>query len=175
MSWGGSGRRRRARPNHRLLRIHRSYTVEEAARTLGVHRNTIRRWLADGLAAIDDRRPILIHGLALSQFLQARHRRARTPCAPGQLYCVRCRAARYPAAGMVDYVPFNTLAGNLRGICPECETLMHRRVSRAGIEGFVENLKLAFPQAQTRIGDSASPTVNSDSSEAERSDADVQP
>ena len=28
----------------RRVKVHRSYTVEEAARTLGIHKNTVRRW-----------------------------------------------------------------------------------------------------------------------------------
>ena len=32
-------------PNPRLIKIHRSYTVEEIAAVLGVHRNTVRQWI----------------------------------------------------------------------------------------------------------------------------------
>ena len=49
-------------PNHRLLKIHRSYTVEEVASVLDVHRNSVRNWLRSGLDAIDQRRPTLILG-----------------------------------------------------------------------------------------------------------------
>ena len=59
-------------PNPRLVKIHRSYTVEEVARILGKHKNTVRAWIKQGLRPIDGRRPMLIHGLELVSFLQNR-------------------------------------------------------------------------------------------------------
>ena len=56
------------RPNQRLVKIHRSYTVEEIAR-LNVHKNTIRGWIRGGLPTIDARRPTLITGSDLRRFL----------------------------------------------------------------------------------------------------------
>jgi len=49
-------------PNPRLVTSHRNYSVEDIARLFGVHKNTVRDWLKLGLAAIDDRRPMLILG-----------------------------------------------------------------------------------------------------------------
>ena len=59
-------------PNHRRVKIHRNYTVDEAARILDVHKNTVRQWLKNGLPAIDDRRPLLILGSELSAYLKKR-------------------------------------------------------------------------------------------------------
>jgi transposase len=41
-------------PNYRLVKIHRSYAVEEIAKLFGIHKNTVRCWVKDGLATIDD-------------------------------------------------------------------------------------------------------------------------
>jgi excisionase family DNA binding protein len=50
------GRNKRTRnPNRRSIKIHRNYTVEEAARTTGCAKGTIRRWIKSGaLPAITD-------------------------------------------------------------------------------------------------------------------------
>src|SRR6516162_8070923 len=40
--------RRVRRFNPRRVKIHRTYTVEEAARLFGVHKNTVRTWLKTG-------------------------------------------------------------------------------------------------------------------------------
>ena len=48
------------RPDRRRVKLLRSYTIEEVARTLEVHRNTVRHWIKAGLRVIDDKRPILI-------------------------------------------------------------------------------------------------------------------
>ena len=82
------------RPNHRLAKIHRNYTVEEVAKLLGVHRNTVRHWLKQGLPTNDRKRPTLILGRDLGVFLQARRSKNKRRCQPGEIYCVRCRAPR---------------------------------------------------------------------------------
>ena len=148
------------RPNPRLVKIHRSYTVPEIERLLGKHENTIRSWLKHGLPAINRQRPVLVHGQALVDFLRTRRLKARRRCRAGEFYCVRCRAPRMPAGDMADYIPLSSVSGNLRGICPVCETLIHRRVSLAKIGQATGNLEVMFPHPRPHIGGSGSPSVN---------------
>jgi hypothetical protein len=165
---------RRARPNPRRVKKLNTYTVEEAARTLGLHRNTIREWVKRGLPTIDCRRPTLILGRSLADFIETRRARNRQPCGPGEFYCMRCRAPRRPAERMADYLPLTATVGNLRGMCPECEALIHRRVSRAKLDALRGLLDIAFPQGQQHIRESLPPSVNCDSQTAGESDADAQ-
>jgi excisionase family DNA binding protein len=62
----------------------RTYTIDEAARTLEVHRNTVRHWIKAGLRVIDDKRPILILGSDLAEYLLRRREARRQPCQAGQ-------------------------------------------------------------------------------------------
>jgi hypothetical protein len=149
-------------PNHRLVKIHRSYTVEEIAVLFGMHKNSVRHWVKDGLAAIDDKRPMLILGSVLAAFLQARRIKNKQTCKPGELYCVRCRAPRLPAGGMADYSPVTEKFGNLVAICPDCNTLMNRRVSVARIGEFQGKMDIRFPEAVQHIIERTNPSVNSD-------------
>lgn len=142
------------RPNPRLAKIHRNYTVEEAAAALRVHKNTVRQWVKSGLPIIDDKRPTIILGLALQNFLQDRRKKAKQAWGPGEIYCVKCRRPKRPAFNAVDYLALSGTSGNLRGICPDCETLIHRRVSLARLETVVASLDVAFPEALRRIGES---------------------
>jgi len=41
---------------------YRNYTVEEIAKLFGVHRNTVRQWVKQGLPTSDRKRPMLILG-----------------------------------------------------------------------------------------------------------------
>jgi len=132
------------RLNPRRVKIHRSYTVEEAATVLGVHKNTVRNWLASGLQSIDQRRPLLILGRALSTFLHARRSARRQRCGPAQFYCVRCRAPREPVGRAADYVPISSTSGNLRGRCDYCGMLIWRRVSLTRLELLVTHLAVSF-------------------------------
>ena len=36
-------------PNHRQVKIHHNYTVEEIASLFGIHKNTVREWIKAGL------------------------------------------------------------------------------------------------------------------------------
>ena len=151
-------------PNPRLVKIHRSYTVEEVARILRKHKNTVRSWIKHGLRPIDGRRPTLIHGLELVSFLQNRRISGKQPCPPGYLYCLKCRSPKQPAAGMADYLPISDTSGNLRALCPDCGKFMHRRCSLAKLNVVGVGLDVAFPQAVSRLRESAVPSLICDSS-----------
>ena len=149
-------------PNHRLVKINRSYTVEEIAKLFGNHKNTVRHWVKEGLATIDDKRPMLILGHVLMAFLQARRVKNKRSCKPGELYCVRCRAPRSPALDMADSVPLTEKFGNLTAICPDCEAIMNRRVSLSNIGQVQGRIEISLPEAMERLSKSDHPTVNSD-------------
>ena len=152
----------RRRLNPRLAKIHRSYTVAEAAALCGVHRNTIREWIKDGLPTCDDRRPALILGRELGAFLLAKRVKNKRTCQPGEFYCMRCRDVRSAAGNMADYEPAANGAGNLVAICATCESMMCRRVSFANIDAVRGNIEVRIPQDRLQLCESISPRVNSD-------------
>lgn len=149
-------------PNPRLAKIHRNYTVEEVAVVFGVHRNTVREWVKRGLPTNDNRRPMLILGAALREFLSARRTKNKRTCQPGEMYCMRCRAPRVPAGNMADYEADTATLGNLVAICSTCDAMMYRRVSLAKLEHVRGNLEITQPQALPHINESAPPSVNSE-------------
>src|SRR5438552_453418 len=132
----------RRRALARRVKKHLSYTAEEAADVIGVHRHTVRRWIASkALPALTDRRPHLILGRDLQAFLSA-PALGRAKLKPGELYCVKCRLPKRPALGMADYMPINARIGNLRGICADCEILMYRRVALDKLDAVLGDLKI---------------------------------
>jgi len=139
---------RKRRPNHRLVKIHRNYTVEEAARLFGTHKNTVRAWVKAGLPTCDSKRPILILGRELAAYLKASRLKNKRPCEPGQMYCVRCRVPRSPAGEMADYEPVTEKFGNLKGICPECEGMIFRRASLAKLAQIRGRLDITIMEAK---------------------------
>ena len=153
---------RKRHPNHRLVKIHRSYTVEEVAKLFGIHKNTVRHWVKDGLTSIDDKCPMLILGHVLAAFLQARRVKNKQVCKPGELYCVRCRAPKLPAGGMAEYIPITEKFGRLCALCPDCESWMNRNVSINQVEAFYGKIDISFPEGFRHIRERANPSVNSD-------------
>ena len=153
---------RRSRANPRLVRGYRSYTVAEVARTFGIHKNTVCQWFEAGLARNDDQRPILILGSDLKSFLTDRRGRSKRKCAPGEMYCIRCRSPKKAAGRTADYVPITPTLGNLKEICPDCELVMNRRASRESVELIRGDLEITFRQALPQVNESQQPTLNSD-------------
>lgn len=149
-------------PNPRLAKIHRNYTVEEVASLYDHHKNTVREWIKQGLPTINEKRPMLIHGSDLAAFLQARRKKNKHKCQPGEIYCVRCRSPKKPAADMAEYQHVTETLGNLIGICPDCGSIMNRRASLAKLEGVRGQMDITLPQALRHIVESAKPSVNSD-------------
>ena len=117
------------RLNPRLAKSLLCYSIAQTADLYGVHRQTVRHWLANGLQPIDERRPILIHGNALNRFHAERRAASKTCCAIGEVFCLACRAPRVPAANIADFVPTSGNAGTLTAICPVCEQVMTQRVN----------------------------------------------
>ena len=83
---------RRVNPN--LVKRNRSYTASELAARLGVHKNTVRHWQRDGLAAIDGGRPTLFHGRGRARLSSP----SETPAGSGH-----ARPARSTASGAASH------------------------------------------------------------------------
>ena len=145
--------RRNRRPDRRRVKVLRSYTIDEVARTLEVHRNTVRHWIKAGLPVIDDKRPTLMLGSDLAEFLLRRRDARRQPCRAGQMFCLKCRKPQEPAGRMADYVASSATSGALVGICPACNGLMYRRASVARFSDVVGALDVHMTRAQARIED----------------------
>jgi ribosomal protein L32 len=151
------------RLNPQLVKLHRSYTVPELARCMGVHKNTVRQWQREGLAPLDEGRPALFQGLIVRAFLSNRRASRKRPCPPGMLYCLRCRIPRRPALGMVDYLAVTDAQGNLRAICEDCGVIMHRRIRRAELAAKMPGLDVQCTHGSLRLSGRPSPSLNSDS------------
>ena len=120
-----------SRINPRRIRLHLPYTVDQLAQTLGVHKNTVRQWIKQGLPVADGLRPVILAGADVRTFLCERRVSRKRPTGPGRFYCFRCREAVRPDGDMADLVPRNERLGVLQGLCPRCGALMHRAVAMA--------------------------------------------
>ena len=135
------------KPRWKGLSTHRSYKVEEAASALGACKETIRRWIRNGLPAIADKRPALIRGEDLIAYLTAR-RAPKSRCTPTECYCVKCRAPRLPGlrTGAI------TISANgrpfLQGACCSCGTPMIKPLRR----GQVAEIAARLAESMRRVG-----------------------
>jgi hypothetical protein len=153
--------------NPRLAKIHRSYSVEEVSRLFAIHKNTVRNWLGQGLASIDNQRPTVIRGVELRRFLTDRRARAKQTCGPGRIYCLPCRAPKVPAGRMTECVAASETSGTLQGICPDCNRMIYRRVNPLKLNAVCGDLDVTLTQAGPRIEETTKPNVNCDSTEGD--------
>ena len=154
---------RKRRASARRVKMHLNYTPEEVAAVTGAHKNTVLRWIASGqLPAMTDMRPYLVLGRDLITFL-SRPSAGSAKLAAGECYCVKCKKPQLPALNMADFRPVNERWGNLRGICPTCETIMHRRVSCARLEEIRGPLEVRFSEAQPNLTPCLHPSTIVDS------------
>lgn len=147
-------------PNHRHVKVHRNYSVEDIADLFGTHKNTVRNWQKNGLATIDDRKPMLFYGQTLATFLQAKRVKNKRPCKVGEIYCIRCRAPKKPAGDMAEYQPVTATVGNLVAICPDCELMMNRRISISKLEQFRSQMDITMPLVLRHIVESNQPATS---------------
>ncbi|MGZ3834454.1 MAG: helix-turn-helix domain-containing protein [Mucilaginibacter sp.] len=150
------------RPNPNLVKIHRNYTVEEVANLFAVHKNTVRSWVKNGLATNDEKRPMLILGSDLKDYLKAKRKSKKRKCLPFEIYCVRCRMPQLPAENMADYEPTNGSRGRLIGLCPSCGGIINKYFAIAQLEQIQGKLDITLPKALKHINESAYPLLNSD-------------
>lgn len=136
--------------------------MEEIATLFQKHRNTVRNWLGQGLNTIDERRPLLVHGAVLIDFLKTRRNKNKRPCAPGEIYCLRCRLPQIPEGAWVIYKALTSDRGNLIGICPTCGCRLFRRVSEVTLAASLGHLELRFTEAEEHIDKSSLPSLNCD-------------
>jgi hypothetical protein len=137
--------------------------VEEMARLFKVHKNTIRSWFKLGLEAIDGQRPTVARGAEIRRYLAERRIRAKRACGPGRIYCLPCRAPKVPAGKMAECVATCDTAGTLRGICPDCNRMIYRRVNPQKIAAVCGDLDVTFTQGGLRLKETTKPNVNCDS------------
>lgn len=137
--------------NAQKIRINRSYSVPELALLCGVHKNTIRNWLRDGLPTIDRQRPALIQGKAVKDYLNAKRNRRKRTCPPGTIYCFRCKDPRRPADRQATLILDRSGTGNLSACCEDCRTRMFRRCRLDTLRAVMPGIDIQIQHAQPRL------------------------
>ena len=113
-----------------------SYSMFDIAELFGIHKATVRNWLKIGLRRIDDRRPFLVNGADLKEFLKNRQRRKKQRCQPEEFYCFRCRSPKRSKENMVILKVLNQKIGRLSGLCIECGSKTNKMISLKEISKF---------------------------------------
>jgi hypothetical protein len=101
----------------------------------------------------------MVRGADLLEYLTARVR-PKTRCPPGHCYCVKCRTPHPPAGAMAEFVILTATSGNLRGLCPACGTMMHRRMAMTQLEAIQTKMDVTIVQGVRPLKDSSASSQN---------------
>lgn len=138
--------------SYQRIKRHRDYTVAEAAEITGAHSQTVIRWIRrDGLPALTERRPWLISGQDLKEFLGARAASVRRQMDPHQFFCLKCKCPREAALKIADYTQTSATSGMMTALCAACDTLVYKTISRSDLETIRTKIEVAIKQAATRL------------------------
>lgn len=110
--------------NSRKICSHRSYAIKELSDALAINEKTCFRWIEQGLKTIPGcKKPVLIKGADLKEFLHNRKLKRKIPLNRNQFLCMTCKAARYAKRGSIRVV------GNKKtGLCRVCNGKMSQTV-----------------------------------------------
>ena len=138
------------RPKWHHIKVHRSYTVEEAARKLGISECTLRRWINNGeLPCLNEQKPALILGVSILAFGRNRTK-SKIKCEQYEFYCFKCRGPRTAAGSIADFVQRSPKSGNLKAICG-CGTIMNKNMSLATLQTLRAILDITICQAPEHL------------------------
>ena len=115
-----------------------TYEVGEAAKALGKSPATIRNWIEDGLPILSGKKPLLISGAAIRDYLRAKYRAAKSPLSPDELFCLSCRAGRKPLGMLVEAMPNTPKTTRLKGLCECCGATSTRIISNTEAHAFAQ-------------------------------------
>lgn len=126
------------RANPLAVKASLTYEVGEAAAVLGKSPATIRNWIKDGLPVMSSKKPNLILGAQIRDYLRAKYKATKSPLAPDELNCFSCRAGRKPSGMTVTAVPNNTKTINLMGQCSHCGGKAGRLIAISKTDAFAQ-------------------------------------
>jgi len=113
--------------NPNLIKERHSYSFAEIAETLNVHARTVQSWHKQGLKVLDEaRKPYLVYGGDLKQFIKSKHQKQKHPLKTGEFYCPKCQTARESLPENITFEVTQKKLGKtsrqafIRGICEVC-------------------------------------------------------
>ncbi|WP_427451998.1 hypothetical protein [Litorimonas sp. WD9-15] len=115
--------------DYQRVRSHRPYTIVTLAELLEVNPATIRRWInLHGLdvAITNTRRPIILNGAKIKDWMKARQVAKRKPCGPNEMYCVRCKVPRQIKGDTFHIIQRNASKLTVKGDCKTCGLTLQR-------------------------------------------------
>jgi len=114
--------------NPNLIKETLSYSTQEIADLLSIHKRTVQEWHKEGLPRIDSRKPFLVLGSNLKEFIRSRQNKRKQKCRINEFYCMKCKEPRQSRNNLVDIRFLSASRLLVIGLCVQC----HTRINKIG-------------------------------------------
>jgi len=138
-----------------------NYCVKDIAERFCVHKRTVQTWLKEGLPAIKDKKPYLVLGYELKEFIKNRQQKRKVPCKVDELYCCKCKAPRKSLNNTVDIKILNEKKLLIKGVCPVCNIKTNKILSIKSISEIQTTFTVQTIHNKNLLG-SYPPILNTD-------------
>jgi hypothetical protein len=113
---------------HKRIKYWYAYSIDDICALyaeFGLHAQTVRKWIKDGLKTTDKGKPSLIYGYFLIEFLKKQNSKNKCKTAFDEMFCLACQDARsvFQRKAVIEKKA-QTLS--LSGQCRECKTTMFK-------------------------------------------------
>ena len=103
-----------------------NYSTNDIAELYRIHKRTVQEWYKQGLTRIDDRKPYLVLGAHLKEFLENRQKKRKTKCRIDEFFCCKCKSPRKAWENLVDLKILNHKNLLIMGLCDICNTKINK-------------------------------------------------
>ncbi len=113
---------------HRRVKYWYVYDIEDICALyydLGLHPQTVRTWIKNGLKTIDQSRPTLIYGNDLIKYIKAQNMKGKCKLEFDQFLCLKCKDARPVFQNKTVLNQENKML-KARAHCRTCKTTMFK-------------------------------------------------
>ena len=88
--------------NYKLIESNRSYSTEKIKKLIGIHEQTIREWVNQNNLECVSRKPILIYGAVLKEFIKNRNENHKKTLSFNEFKCLKCKAISIPQDNQIS-------------------------------------------------------------------------
>lgn len=125
------------KPNYKRIKATELYNIDELAKAIDVHVNTISNMIKDGMQIVEGSYPYIIRGQFAIDYLKERQKKVETKLQQDEFLCFGC--GRKPSKAKDDFAKLQITApkiGNLKAICCVCGATINRKISLLDLPKF---------------------------------------
>jgi hypothetical protein len=112
--------------NTRYININYYYTMQDIVSMFNVNKRTVYAWFSCGLKVYSNKKPYMVFGVDLKQFLENRNIKYKINTKPYELACFRCKKATIPSNNEISIILYNKKIIHIKAYCNICNCKVNK-------------------------------------------------